>query len=165
VGPRRVILDDEEVSSDEDEPLQKRLWQLSGAGSVVLSEAAAMMVVADKEAANKRVAEEAAVKRVVEERAVEEATAKVAIVGGSPAPGQVPSVARAKRAAALSGSTPPAKHPYRGVWKPRFVPLLFFVGLHSLITLFAQVLSLRRGHRNGHCYRRCGYRGDSRAGS
>jgi hypothetical protein len=133
---------------------------------VVLSEAAVTMAVADKEAANKRVAEEAAVKRVVEERAVEEATAKVAIAGGSPAPGQVPSVAGAKRAAAPSGSTPPAKHPYRGVWKPRFVPLFsFFVGLHSLITLFAQVLSLRRGHRDGHCYRRCGYRGDSRAGS
>jgi hypothetical protein len=50
VGPRRVILDDEEVSSDEDEPLQKRLWQLSGAGPVVLNEAAATMAVADKEA-------------------------------------------------------------------------------------------------------------------
>jgi hypothetical protein len=31
-----VILNDDEVSSDEDEPLQKRLWQLSDAGSAVL---------------------------------------------------------------------------------------------------------------------------------
>jgi hypothetical protein len=52
--------------------------------------------------------------------------------GGSPAPGQAPSVAGAKRAVAPSGSTPPAKRPYRGVWKPRFVQLsllsLFFSG-------------------------------------
>jgi hypothetical protein len=145
------------VSSNEDEPLQKCLRQLSGARAAVLDEVAA----ADKEAANKRAAEEAvarrateeatvkrateeiASKRVVEERATkeavtkkateeraaEESTTKAAAVkaigaaGGSPAPGQVPSVAGAKRAAASSGSTSPAKRPYRGVWKPRFVQL------------------------------------------
>jgi hypothetical protein len=37
----RVILDDDEVLSDEDEPLQKRLRQLSGTGSAVLDEVAA----------------------------------------------------------------------------------------------------------------------------
>jgi hypothetical protein len=42
---------------------------------------------------------------------------------GSPVPGQVPSsVAGAKRAAAPSGSSPPAKRPYRGIWRPRYVP-------------------------------------------
>jgi hypothetical protein len=126
----RVVLDDEEVSSDEDEPLQKRLRQHSGAGPTVLDEAA----VADKEAADKR----AAVKRAAEERAAEEAAARAVaaeeVAGktadeaagaaeGSPAPGQAPSVAGAKRVAAPSGSIPPAKRPYRGVWKPRFVPL------------------------------------------
>jgi hypothetical protein len=52
----RVILDDDEVSSDEDEPLQKRMRQLSGARPVVLDEA----VAADKEATAKAVAAEAA---------------------------------------------------------------------------------------------------------
>jgi hypothetical protein len=69
-----VILDDDEVSSDEDEPLQKWLWQLSGARPVVLDEA----VVADKEATDKRAAEEAVMKRVTEERATKEATMKAA---------------------------------------------------------------------------------------
>jgi hypothetical protein len=121
---------------------------------VVLDEAAATTAVADKEVTDKRATEEAAAKRDVEERAVEEAAVKAAAVeevagktmneavraaGGSPAPGQVPSVAGGKRVAAPSSSTPPAKHLYMGVWKPWFVPLsLFFqVGLHSLITLFA----------------------------
>jgi hypothetical protein len=36
-------------------------------------------------------------------------------IGGSLAPGQAPSAAGAKRATAPSGSTPPAKRPYRGV--------------------------------------------------
>jgi hypothetical protein len=37
-------------------------------------------------------------------------------------------VAGAKRVAAPRGSTPPAKCPYRGIWKPRFaqLSLLFF---------------------------------------
>jgi hypothetical protein len=127
-----------------------------------------------KRAAEERVAEEAAVKKVVEERATEEAAVKAAVAeaagsaGGSPAPGQAPLGAGAKRAAAPIGSTPPVKRPYMGVWKSRFVQLFlppFFVWLHSLITLFAQVLPLRRGHRDGHGYRRCGCRGGSRAGS
>jgi hypothetical protein len=57
----RVVLDDDEVSSDEDEPLQKRLRQLSGVGPVVLDEAAAT----EKEDMCKRAAEEAAVRRAV----------------------------------------------------------------------------------------------------
>jgi hypothetical protein len=84
---------------------------------------------ADKEAVDKRVVEEAATKWVVEERATEEATAKAAAAeavgaaGGSPAPGQALSTTGAKWAVAPSGSTPPAKRPYRGVWKPQFVQL------------------------------------------
>jgi hypothetical protein len=176
-----VILDDDEVSSDEDEPLQKRLRQLSGTGPTMLDDAA----IADKEAADKRPAEEATAKRAAEERATEEAAVKAATAeevarktadeavgaaGGSPAPDQVPSVAEAKTAVDPSGSTPSAKRPFRGVWKPQFVQLSlplfsFFVGLRSLITLFAQVLSLRRGHREGHGCHRCGCRGDSGASS
>jgi hypothetical protein len=129
-----VILDDDEVSSDEDEPLQKRLRQLSGAGLTVCDEAA----VADKEAADKgaaeeatmkRAAEEAVAKKAVEERAAEEVVVKAAAAEatgaarGSPAPSQTPPAAGAKRSAVLSGSTPMAKCPYRGVWKPRFVQL------------------------------------------
>jgi hypothetical protein len=125
-----VILDDNEVSSDVDEPLQKFLRQLSGVGPAVLDEAA----MADKEAMDKRATEEAtamwaAEERAVEERAMEEAVVKAMAVeaagaaGGSPAPGQALSVARAKRATAPSDSTSPAKHPYRGVWKPWFVQL------------------------------------------
>jgi zinc D-Ala-D-Ala carboxypeptidase len=72
--------------------------------------------VADKEAMDKRVTEEAAVKqaaeeattkKAAEERAAEEAAVKKAAgeraagaVGGSPAPGQAPSAAGAKRSAA-----------------------------------------------------------------
>jgi hypothetical protein len=125
----RVILDDDEVLSDEDEPLQKRLRQHSGIGSAVLDEAAATTAVADKEAADKR----AAAKRATEERAMEEAAVKAAAAEeaagktadeaaraarGSSAPGQVPLVAGAKRAAAPRGSTPPAKCHYGSVWKP-----------------------------------------------
>jgi hypothetical protein len=55
-----VILNDDEVSSDEYEPLQKRLRQRSGAGPAVLDEVAA----ADKEVADKRAVEEATVKRL-----------------------------------------------------------------------------------------------------
>jgi hypothetical protein len=89
------------------------------------------MAAADKEAAGKRVVEEAAVKRAMEEAVVmaaadEEVASKTTdeaagAAGDSSAPGQVPSVAGTKRAAAPSGSTPSAKHPYRGAWKPRFV--------------------------------------------
>jgi hypothetical protein len=75
----RVILDDDEVLSNEDEPLQKRLRQLSGTGPAVRDE----VVTADKEAAVKQAVEEAATKKATEEavvkRAAEEATTKKAV--------------------------------------------------------------------------------------
>jgi hypothetical protein len=67
----RVVVDDDEVSSNEDEPLQKRFqWLsraegLSGSGPtpIVPDEA----TVTNKEAVNKRAAEEAAVMRAAKE--------------------------------------------------------------------------------------------------
>jgi hypothetical protein len=72
----RVVLDDDEVSSDEDEPLQQRLQRLSGVGpsSAALNGAATMTTTADKEAVDRRAAEEAAVKRAAEEAVVKAAT-------------------------------------------------------------------------------------------
>jgi hypothetical protein len=64
-----VILDDNEVSSDEDEPLQKRLRELSDAGPTVVNEVAA---------ANKEVAENRATKEATVKRAAEEVAAKAA---------------------------------------------------------------------------------------
>jgi hypothetical protein len=103
----RAILDDDEVSSDEDKPLQKRLRQLSGTGPAVHDEAAA----GDKEVVTKQAAEEAIAKRATEEAVVkkaaeERATVEAATVeaeraaGGAPAPNQVPPAATAKRPAA-----------------------------------------------------------------
>jgi hypothetical protein len=87
--------------------------------------------VADKEVADKRAAEEAATKAAAaEDVAGKTADEAAGAAGGSPAPGQAPSAAGAKRAATPSGSTPPAKCPYRGVWKPRFVE--FSLPLFSL---------------------------------
>jgi hypothetical protein len=171
---RLFALDDNEVSFDEDGPLQKRMRQLSGARPTVLDEAAA----ADKEATDKRVVEEAAMKWAAEERAAKEAAVKKAMeeraakeaavkamavevtgaAGGSLAPGQAPPVAGAKRAATPSGSTPSTKRPYRGVWKPRFVqlslPLFSLIFASFSYYYFAQVLPLRRGHRDGRgCHR------------
>jgi homoserine kinase len=60
--------------SDEDEPLQKQLWQLSGAGPTVLDEAATT----DKENAAKRAVEEATTKRATKEKATEETAVKKA---------------------------------------------------------------------------------------
>jgi hypothetical protein len=71
----------------------------------------------DKEAVDKRAAEEAAEGAVVKAAAAE----ATGVAGGSLAPDQAPSATVAKRSVAPSGSTPPAKHPYRGVWKPQFV--------------------------------------------
>jgi hypothetical protein len=68
----RVVLDDDEVSFDEDEPLQKRLRQLSGVRPAVLDEVAA----ANNEATDKRAAEEATTMRVAEERAAAKKDAK-----------------------------------------------------------------------------------------
>jgi hypothetical protein len=77
------------------------------------------------EAAAKEAAEEAA-----EEATAKEATDKKVEVGAAEGPsssGQTPSLAvGAKREATPSGSTPPAKRPYKGVWKPRFVNFLYF---------------------------------------
>jgi hypothetical protein len=93
-----------------------QLWQLFGAGPMVLDEAAIMMAVANKEAADKRVAEEAAAKAAdAEEVAGKTADEAARAAGGSPAPKQTPSVAGAKWVVAPSDSTPPAKRPYRGV--------------------------------------------------
>jgi hypothetical protein len=89
-----------------------------------------MKDVVGKEATDKRIVEEATVKEATnkeaaDKRAVEEAVTKevtMGATGGSLTSGQVPSsVAGTKRAATSSGSTPPAKRPYRGVGKPRFV--------------------------------------------
>jgi hypothetical protein len=108
------------------------------------TEEAAVKAAANEEATTKRAAEEAMVKRAAVKVAADEEVADktadeaVGAVGDSPAPGQAPSVARTKRAAAPSGSTLLVKCPYRGVWKPRFVQLsllsFFFARLHSLIT-------------------------------
>jgi hypothetical protein len=90
----RVVLDDYEVSLDEDVPLQKRLRQLSaasgssGSSPDVANVAAAMKVVADKEVTDKRAVEEATVKEVedkeaADKRAAEEATTKEVAVGAA----------------------------------------------------------------------------------
>jgi hypothetical protein len=84
----RVVLDDDELSFDEDEPLQKRLQQLSGAGLAVLNEAAVTMTMTDKEAVDKRAAEEAAAKRATELAKLRMRPQE--LPGGSPAPSQAP---------------------------------------------------------------------------
>jgi hypothetical protein len=110
----RVVHDDDEVSSDEDEPLQ--VWLRSrfpAGGSSSLGTASPVTVAA------KATGAEAATDR----RVAEEAAAKVVAGEGSSVLDQVPSFAAgAKRAATPSGSSPPAKRPYRGVWRPRYVP-------------------------------------------
>jgi hypothetical protein len=95
------------------------------------------VVAADKEATDKRAMEEATTKGAAEEAmakaaATEEVAGKTVdeaarAAGGSLAPDQAPSAARAKRVAAPSGSTPPAKRPYRGVWKSWFVQLFLLL--------------------------------------
>jgi hypothetical protein len=151
-----IILDDNEVSSDEDEPLQKQLRRLPSAGSS--STALDEVAVADKEATAKRVMEEAILKAAIDEevtgKTVDEVVMKATVdeevagktadeaagaVRDSPPPSQAPKVVGTKMAVAPSGSTLPAKRPYRGVWKSRYVKLPFFffffpVGLHFLIT-------------------------------
>jgi hypothetical protein len=110
----RVVHDDDEVSSDEDEPLQVRLRSQFLAGRSSSLGTASPIAVA---------AEAAGAEAATYKRAAEEAAAKEAASEGSSVPGQVPSsAAGAKRAATSSGSSPPAKRPYRGVWRPRFVP-------------------------------------------
>jgi hypothetical protein len=123
----RVTLDDDEVSSNEDEPLQKQPRQLSGAAgpsrsrpaTIAPDAVAAATAAADKEAADKRATEEVAVAKAIDKEAVKKVaadkeaadkrTAVEAIVKGaaagatedSPAPGQAPSlVAGTKRVVA-----------------------------------------------------------------
>jgi hypothetical protein len=110
----RVVHDDDEVSSDEDEPLQARLRSRFPAGGSSSLGTASLVAVA---------VEAASVEAATDRRAAEEAAAKEAAVEGSSVPGQVPSfAASAKRAATPSGSSPPAKRPYRGIWRPRYAP-------------------------------------------
>jgi hypothetical protein len=110
----RVIHDDDEVSSDEDKPLQARLRSLFSAGGSSSLGTTSPVVVAVKAASA-----EAATDR----RVAEEAAAKEAAVEGSSVPGQAPSFAAGtKRTATPSGSSPPAKRSYRGVWRPRYAP-------------------------------------------
>jgi hypothetical protein len=89
-------------------------------------EEATVKVVADKEAADKRASGEATMMEAAnKEAANKRATVNEASVGAardSLTPGQAPSsVAGAKMAAMPSSSTPSAKRPYRGIWKPWFV--------------------------------------------
>jgi hypothetical protein len=131
----RVVLDDDEVSFDEDAPLQKRLWLSSSAGGssgfapAVPEVATTMNATVDREAVDRRAAEEvaakvaadkeatdkratvkvAADKEATDKRVTEEAAVKEASVGAagnvSP-PGQaLSSAADAKRVAEPSGST------------------------------------------------------------
>jgi hypothetical protein len=107
-----VILDDDEVSSNEDEHLQKWLRWLSSAWpsgpACAAADGTAATTAATDEVTDKRVAEESTVRRVMEEAAVkaaaDEVTNKTAdeatgAFGDSPAPGQAPSVAGDKRVA------------------------------------------------------------------
>jgi hypothetical protein len=98
----RVVHDNDEVSSDEDEPLQARLRSLfPTGGSSSLGTASPDVVVAVK-AAGAEVA--------TDRRAAEEAVVKDAVDEGSSVPSQAPSsAAGAKRVATPSGSSPPAK--------------------------------------------------------
>jgi hypothetical protein len=82
----RVVLDDDEVSFDEDAPLQKwlRLSSTTGGSSgstpAAPDMAAAMKAAVDKEATDKSTIEEAAVKVVADMEAVDKRAAKVAAV-------------------------------------------------------------------------------------
>jgi hypothetical protein len=110
----RVVHDDDEVSSDEDELLQARLRSLFPASRSSSLGTASPVVVA---------VEAAGAEAAMDRRATEEAATKEAAGEGSSVPGQVPSsAAGAKRVATPSGSSPPAKRPYRGVWRPRYAP-------------------------------------------
>jgi hypothetical protein len=83
------------------------------------------MMAADNRAAEEATEEMAANKEAADKSTVDEAIVKGAGIGAAedlPVPSQVPSlVAWSKRAVAPNGSTPPAKRPYKGIWKPRFV--------------------------------------------
>jgi hypothetical protein len=85
-------------------------------------------------------AEAAGAEAAADRRAAEEAVAKEVAGESSSVPGQVPSSAvGAKRVATPSGSSPPAKWPYRGIWRPRYGPkplhhvLLSFCEAHNFV--------------------------------
>jgi hypothetical protein len=93
----------------------------------MLNEVVVTTVMVDKEVTTKRAVEERAAEEVAAKAAIAEEVAGKTVdeaaraARGSPAPSQAPTVAGAKRVVAPSGSTPPAKRSYRGVWKPWFV--------------------------------------------
>jgi hypothetical protein len=76
----RVILDDDEVSSNKDEPLHRRLWssstigRSSGPASAMTDVTPVGKAATDKEAMDKRVAEEAAVKDATDKEATTKET-------------------------------------------------------------------------------------------
>jgi uncharacterized protein involved in propanediol utilization len=81
-----VILNDDEVSSDVDEPLQMRLWssstvgRLSGPASATSDVTAAVKAVADKEAVDMRATEEVVVKEAVDKEATDKRTVEVCLI-------------------------------------------------------------------------------------
>jgi hypothetical protein len=81
-------------------------------------------------------AEDAATARKATDEAVltKETAAKANV--DSAALGQAPTPATGvKRVAMPSGSTPPAKRPYKGVWKPRFVESSVIYFLHYAVAV------------------------------
>jgi hypothetical protein len=128
-------------------------------------------------ATGKRVTEEATMKATADEEVTDKTTDEAAgAVGDSPALGQAPLVARAKRAAAPPRQPNVPTEVFGNLGLSSFLATLFFftVRLHSLITshFFAQLLSLQRGLSDRHSYfcrkhryHRCGCRGDSWASS
>jgi hypothetical protein len=131
----RVVLDDDEISSDEDVPLQKRLWLSSAVGGsrgsapVVADVVTAMKATADKEATDKMATEKATVKvatdkdatdkraavkevagkEAADKRTTEEAMMKEAVVGAvgdSSALGQVPSSVQVPRGLRCQAAPP-----------------------------------------------------------
>jgi hypothetical protein len=106
--------------------------------------------VADKRAtANKMAADEAAEEKVATDAVAAEGATLVAVTRGAtesfPAP-----AAGAKRVAVSGGSTPPAKHQFRGSWKPRYAvghcicPSFLYVYLVSLGFFIMQCVSFQQ---------------------
>jgi hypothetical protein len=111
----------------------------NGPNLIAVDVVVAAMAAADKEAKGKKAGAEAADKEAAEEAVAKEVVDKKVAAGPSKGPsasGPTPSLAvRAKRAATLSGSTLPAKRPYKGVWKPPFVNFPVFSFLHLVTRL------------------------------
>jgi hypothetical protein len=102
-----------------------------------------------KEAANKKMAEEATTKEAADKvvvdkqaaameaadkKSAEEATDKEAAEEATTKEVEDKKVGT-KRAATTSSSTPLTKHPYKGVWKPRFIDFPVFSFLHLVARL------------------------------